>query len=50
MTKDAFLEMKKVDAINFVKIVLLYVVDRGAVQLRWCYLDGVRTKIERVPS
>jgi hypothetical protein len=49
VTKDAFKEMKKLTAINFVKIVLMYVIDGGgALQLRWCYLDGVRQDVTLV--
>jgi hypothetical protein len=39
--------IKKIDAINFVKIILLYVIDGGgALQLKWCYLDGIRAKVQ----
>jgi hypothetical protein len=51
VTKAAFQKLKKVSAINFVKIVLLYVIDGGgALQLRWCYQDGVRRSVPEVQA
>jgi hypothetical protein len=51
VTKAAFQNFKKVSSINFVKILLLYVIDGGgALQLRWCYQDGVRRSVPEVPA
>jgi hypothetical protein len=49
-SRDQLAVLKKVDAINFVKIVLLYVLDHGVLQLDWCYIDGVRRKVTPAPA
>jgi hypothetical protein len=46
VSATAFKTIRKIDAINFVKIILMYVIDGGgALQLKWCYLDGIRAKV-----